>query len=190
MGSGCIDPHFLDLDTSWRWVVSFTPRPLYTGEGAPGTHWIRSCVGPRARLDVVEKRIFFTLPGLKLRPLSRPARNQSLYRLRCPGSLRGWCKVFYFKVVSHKYRHFCSEIGVNVWHVALLVCEASRLSLGCGLQFEIASRLEAGNELRHVSRWFSVVHEFHLHAERLWTQFLHCFWNGCREANSDMYISA
>jgi hypothetical protein len=25
----CIDPHFLDLGTSWRWVVSFTPRPLY-----------------------------------------------------------------------------------------------------------------------------------------------------------------
>jgi hypothetical protein len=29
MGSGCIDPHFLDLCTSWRWVVSFTTRQLY-----------------------------------------------------------------------------------------------------------------------------------------------------------------
>jgi hypothetical protein len=28
-GSGCIDPHFLDLGTSWRWVVSFTPLPRY-----------------------------------------------------------------------------------------------------------------------------------------------------------------
>jgi hypothetical protein len=28
-GSGCIDSHFLDLGTSWRWVVSFTPLPLY-----------------------------------------------------------------------------------------------------------------------------------------------------------------
>jgi hypothetical protein len=28
-GSGRIDPHFLDLGTSWRWVVSFTPWPLY-----------------------------------------------------------------------------------------------------------------------------------------------------------------
>jgi hypothetical protein len=27
--SGCIDPHFLDLDTSWGWVVNFTPQPLY-----------------------------------------------------------------------------------------------------------------------------------------------------------------
>jgi hypothetical protein len=29
MESGCIDPHFLDLGTNWRGVVSFTPRPLY-----------------------------------------------------------------------------------------------------------------------------------------------------------------
>jgi hypothetical protein len=28
-GSGCIDTYFLDLGTSWRWAVSFTPRPLY-----------------------------------------------------------------------------------------------------------------------------------------------------------------
>jgi hypothetical protein len=28
-GSGCTDPHFLDLVTSWRWVVSVTHPPLY-----------------------------------------------------------------------------------------------------------------------------------------------------------------
>jgi hypothetical protein len=28
-GSGCIDPRFLDLGISWRWVVSFTLRSLY-----------------------------------------------------------------------------------------------------------------------------------------------------------------
>jgi hypothetical protein len=58
----------------------FTPE-----ERAPGTYWIGACVGPRACLDDVEKRIF-TLPGLELRPLGRPARSQSLYRLRYPGS--------------------------------------------------------------------------------------------------------
>jgi hypothetical protein len=41
-------------------------------------------VGPRAGLDDVEKRKFFTLPGLELRSLGRPARSQSLYRLRYP----------------------------------------------------------------------------------------------------------
>jgi hypothetical protein len=44
-------------------------------------------VGPRAGLDDAEKRKFLTLSGLELRPLSRPARSQSLYRLRYPGFL-------------------------------------------------------------------------------------------------------
>jgi hypothetical protein len=43
-------------------------------------------VGPRAGLDDLEKRKFLTLLGLELRPLSRPARSQSLYRLSYPGS--------------------------------------------------------------------------------------------------------
>jgi hypothetical protein len=44
-------------------------------------------VGPRASLDDVVKREFLTLPGLELRPLGRPARSQSLYRLGYPGSV-------------------------------------------------------------------------------------------------------
>jgi hypothetical protein len=36
-GSECTDPHFLDLGTSWSWVVSFTPRLLYPRERAPST---------------------------------------------------------------------------------------------------------------------------------------------------------
>jgi hypothetical protein len=51
MGSGCIDPHFLDLGTSWRWVVNLTPLPLYPGERAPGTHWIGGWMDLRADLD-------------------------------------------------------------------------------------------------------------------------------------------
>jgi hypothetical protein len=34
----------------------------------------------------MEKRKFLTFPGLELRPLGRPARSQSLYRLRNPGT--------------------------------------------------------------------------------------------------------
>jgi hypothetical protein len=54
----------------------FTP-----GERASGTHWLGGWVGPRAGLDNVEKRKFLPLPRLELRPLCRPARIQSLYRL-------------------------------------------------------------------------------------------------------------
>jgi hypothetical protein len=45
----------LDLDT-WRWVVSFTPQPLYPTERAPGTHCIGGWVGPRVGLDGVEEK--------------------------------------------------------------------------------------------------------------------------------------
>jgi hypothetical protein len=62
------------------------PAALPRGKKSPGTHWIGGWVDPRAGLDDVEKRKFLTLPGLKPRPLGRPARDQSLYRLRYPGS--------------------------------------------------------------------------------------------------------
>jgi hypothetical protein len=66
-------------------MVSFTSRPNYPGEekAAPVPNGYR-LGGPHRRLDDVEKRKFFTLPGLKLRPLGRPARSQSLYRIRYP----------------------------------------------------------------------------------------------------------
>jgi hypothetical protein len=69
-----------------EWSAS-RPGPFTTGEKAPGTHWIGGWVDPRAGLDTVDKRKLLTLPGLELRPLSRPASSQSLYRLRHPGSL-------------------------------------------------------------------------------------------------------
>jgi hypothetical protein len=62
------------------------PGSFTTGERASGTHWIGGWVNLRADLDDVEKRNFFTLPELELQPLGLPARSQSLYRLRYPGS--------------------------------------------------------------------------------------------------------
>jgi hypothetical protein len=57
---------FLDLGTRWRWIVSFTPRPLY-----PGTHWIRGWASPRPGLDAVESN-----PG---RPSPSPLLCQLMY---------------------------------------------------------------------------------------------------------------
>jgi hypothetical protein len=105
-GSGCIDPHFLDLGTSWRWMVSFNPRPLYPRERTPGTHCIGGWVDPRVGLDNMVKWKFFTLPGLEPRPLSRPASSQSLYRLRYPGSPS---RAYLCKYPSRR-RKFWSEV--------------------------------------------------------------------------------
>jgi hypothetical protein len=48
-GSGCIDPHFLDLGTSWRWVVSFTPRSLYRRGRSPRYPLDRRLSGPQSQ---------------------------------------------------------------------------------------------------------------------------------------------
>ena len=45
-----------NLSTRWRWVISFTFRPLYPLTINPGTHWIRGWVGPRASVKALEKR--------------------------------------------------------------------------------------------------------------------------------------
>jgi hypothetical protein len=47
-------------------------------------------VNSRAGLDNVEKRKFFTLPGLELRPLGRPARIHTDYAIQAP--LRSPCR--------------------------------------------------------------------------------------------------
>jgi hypothetical protein len=73
----CIDPRNLDLGTSWRWVVSFTPRPFY-----PGTHCTGGWVGPRTGLDGVEKIKIFLIPGLELLPLGHSAHNQLVSQVR------------------------------------------------------------------------------------------------------------
>jgi hypothetical protein len=62
------------------WSASRRGR-FIPGERTPGTHWIGGWVNPRAGLNDLEKRKFLTLSGLELRPLRRPVRRQSLYRL-------------------------------------------------------------------------------------------------------------
>jgi hypothetical protein len=68
-----------------EWSAS-RPGRFTSGERAPGTHWIGVWVDHRAGLDDVEKRKFLPPPGLEVRPLGRPSRSQSLYRLSYPGS--------------------------------------------------------------------------------------------------------
>jgi hypothetical protein len=45
--SGCIDPCLLDLGTSWRWVVSFSPRSLYPRGESPQYPLNRRLSGPQ-----------------------------------------------------------------------------------------------------------------------------------------------
>jgi hypothetical protein len=64
-------------------------------------------VDPRAGLDDVEKRKFLILPELELRPLGRPARGQSLYQLRNPGSQTQ------FKLRTSQGDPLCATLTLN-----------------------------------------------------------------------------
>jgi hypothetical protein len=86
MGSGCIDPRILDLGINWRWAVSFTDRPLYPRGKSSRYSLNRRLDGDQNRSGQNGEEKILSLPALGLRPLGRPARSQSLYRLRYPGS--------------------------------------------------------------------------------------------------------
>jgi hypothetical protein len=105
------------------------------GERAPDTHWIGGWVDPRVGLDDVEKRKFLTLPGLELRLLGRPARNQSLYRLGYPGSrnLYGNLQIYEDKQLyrkDNKYIHAVwSRVGSAGTVIRLRTRQQKNLSL-------------------------------------------------------------
>jgi hypothetical protein len=76
----------LDLDTTWEWVVSVTPRPCFSpGERTPGTHCTGGWLGPRAGLDTdATRKVLVTLPGIEPRSPGSPFRTQTLYWLSHP----------------------------------------------------------------------------------------------------------
>jgi hypothetical protein len=83
----------LELGIKWRWVVSFTSRPLYFKERTTGTHWIGGLIGPRASLDIAEYRKSLSLASY--RTPGRPASVQSLYRLSYFSSFGGYGAIFF-----------------------------------------------------------------------------------------------
>jgi hypothetical protein len=49
------------------------------GRFTPSTHWVGGWMDPRIGVDNMEETTISPLPGLKLRPLSHPVHNHSLY---------------------------------------------------------------------------------------------------------------
>jgi hypothetical protein len=75
-GSGCIAPRILDLGTGWRWVVSFTPRPLHPQEKSPWYPLDRKLGWPQSQSGRGgEEKISQPLPGLKP-PISQPVAHR------------------------------------------------------------------------------------------------------------------
>jgi hypothetical protein len=75
------------LSTSWRCGQLHASAALHPGK-EPLYRLNRRLGDPRAGLDDVENWKFLILLGIELRPLGRPARSQSLYLMRYPGSCK------------------------------------------------------------------------------------------------------
>jgi hypothetical protein len=75
---------------------------------ALGIHGIGGWVGPGAGQDDMKKRKFLALSGLEIRPLSRPARSQSLYRLRYRDSL-------YTRTYTHAHTYICVHVCIYIY---------------------------------------------------------------------------
>jgi hypothetical protein len=84
-GNGCIDPSFLDHGTSWRRVVSFTPRTLYPRGRSHRCPLDRRLDGPQSRYGRYgEVKILVPAGTWTPTPLSSN-RCHSLYQLCCRG---------------------------------------------------------------------------------------------------------
>jgi hypothetical protein len=91
MGESRYTSTILGLDTRWRWVVSFKPRPLYPWGKSSRYPSDRRLDGPQSRFGCreVEKNLL-PVPWIKLRSSSQ---RPSLCRLSYPGS---WNKLTIF----------------------------------------------------------------------------------------------
>jgi hypothetical protein len=91
-GSVYIHRRILDFGTRWRWVVSFTPRPLYPQGKSPWYTLDKGWVGPRDSLDAMVTRKIPS-PYRDSNP-NHPARSLALYRwdIPAPKSMCTWRK--------------------------------------------------------------------------------------------------
>jgi hypothetical protein len=95
------------------------------------THWMGSWVEPRTGLDDMDKRKFFTLPGLW--PFRRRTHCQSLYRLCYPGSF----EVDHYTINSIKLHSLQERLSFACRHAlsrSMLSRVLSSVMVKCSLQ--------------------------------------------------------
>jgi hypothetical protein len=74
-GSWSIAPRILDLATRWRWVVSFTPLPLYPQGRSPWYTLDSRVSGPQSRSGHGVEENSQPPPGIEPRSSHRPAQS-------------------------------------------------------------------------------------------------------------------
>jgi hypothetical protein len=129
MGSGCIDPRFLDLGTSWRWVVSFTRWPLLplgkepqypldrrlggpqSQSGRCGEEKILDPTGTRTLTPVIQSLYWLCYPGSK-------GGVSIQHFLNCPVAItRGWCDEWCSLLAALPEQAIKGTVGQVRWSV-------------------------------------------------------------------------
>jgi hypothetical protein len=93
LGSGGMAPRILNLSTKWRWVVSFTPRPLYCRGKSPRHPLDRRLDGPQSLIwtwrweeNTPARSLVTTLTELQRFILSKHAYFTGFWCARLTGS--------------------------------------------------------------------------------------------------------
>jgi hypothetical protein len=104
----------------WRWVVIFTPLPLYPRGNSSRYPLDRRSGGPHSWSGRYGE-IKILLQELELRPLGRPARSQSLYQLSYRGS---WILLIVYSIYAGWWSH--NKAGCRAHNI--LICVHCRLN--------------------------------------------------------------
>jgi hypothetical protein len=117
---------FLDLDTSWRWVVSFTPLPLYLRRKSPEytlNKWLgepQSWSGRREEQKILDPTGTQTPTPLSFSPtpVTIPTVLKNMYKCRICGSHNSGYEVLYILEYNAVYSienqpTCCSETSVD-----------------------------------------------------------------------------
>jgi hypothetical protein len=116
-------PCILDISTSWRRVIGFTPQPLSPRGKILRYPLDRMLHGPENRSGLRREDVIHVVPRLELRPLGRPARSHSLYRLCYRAFSRGsTCtkpRPFSSKILSSS--SFVSHLTIRYYVIQMLI---------------------------------------------------------------------
>jgi hypothetical protein len=120
--SGCIVPHFLDLDSSWRWVVSFTTQPLYPRGESPRYPLDRRLGGPQNRSGRRREEKILVLTETRT-PTSTVVQPE-----RYPGSWMPNVSILFYARVKYYDRGTIEAQETVGYHVRTIFRKITRLS--------------------------------------------------------------
>jgi hypothetical protein len=110
MRNGCIGPCFLALGTSSRWMVNFTPRPLYSWGKSPHCPMDRMLGVPQGRSGLYAEIKSVDITGTRTKIPLYSSRTHPIYRLL-------YCGYTHISVCTILEKHYVRAINTTFYLV-------------------------------------------------------------------------